>query len=491
MSKQFFMGNIKAAGKEHAVAGFMLLGLLACVVLLALRVTSAVTLDRPFLGNTSGLEEEALFSVWKAQNGEPIYTDAFAAPFATSYFNWLFYAAYALWGKLWSTVWPVAAAWLPTIWRSLSLFFCLGTWLILWRSVFNAPTAAQGRGASLFAFGAAGICVCNPLFHWMSFSVRPDVGAVFCEVAGFALLLRHARQVSLRCVVLAGLAVALAWSFKQSQVFLFAGGCVYLGWHRQWRALAAFAAPLLIVVAATLTCSNEWYYQNTVLLHALTSQFDPAQGFKLAAAAMAKAPFMLMGALLLVPLLVQWRSLTPELRLTVMLAAVSLPLCLITSSKLGAGDYYYLAPSVFAAVLVVASRRAVVGGIVLQLIAVGLIFSGQLGRVNIRDDQNLTLRLQQRLQHEQGPLLITGRPYNLPWLHPGRPAFVFSYLYDEYERRYPERLQQGLRPLIQQRYFRLVVDVDDPPLDFSPELAAAYTLAETGDGFRIYRPRQP
>jgi hypothetical protein len=488
--------------------GLSILGLLSCVALMVIRLVSAITLDRPFLGQTSGLEEEALFSVWKAQMGEPVYTDAFSAPFSSSYFNWLFYTAYAVWGKLWNAVRPVQDAWLPTIWRVLSLAFTLGTWLVLWRAVFKGQAADKGRYSSLFAFCAAGICMCNPLFHWMSFSVRPDVGAVFCEVTGFALLLRHVRHASMSCVLLAGLAVALAWSFKQSQVFMFGGGFVYLSWHRRWKELAAFIAPMIIVVTATLSLAGEWYYQNTILLPALASQFDPIQGIKLAISAMAKAPFMFIGAILLAPLLLHWRSLKPELKLVVMSAAVSLPACLILSSKIGAADYYYLTPSVFASAVVIGTfrwphqagagmgklvQRSGACGMMLQLIAIGLIFSGNLGRVNIRDDQALAVRLQQRLVNETGPILVAGRPYNLPWLHPGRPAFVFSFLYPEYERLYPEQFlqRQGLRPLIGQRYFRLVVQVDDPPLDLSQELKLSYHLAETGIGYRIYRPREP
>ena len=479
--------------------------MLACGGLMVLRVESVLTLDRPFLGQTSGLEEEALFSMWKAQHGLPVYTDALAMPFSTSYFNELFYAAYAVWGKLWSAGRTVEDAWLPTIWRTLSLLFCLGAWLMLARLI-SGHLSTPNRKTVCFALCAAGVCVFNPLFHWMSFSVRPDVGAMFGEVAGLALLLRHTRRPSLAGVFLAGSAVALAWSFKQSQVFMLAGGCFFLFWHRQWKELAAFVTPLVIAVVATVGLAGEWYYQNTVVLHALASQFDPVQGGRLAAAATAKAPFMLMGWLLVPFLLLRWQSLTADLRLVLMTVVASLLLCLATSSKIGAGDYYYLAPSVFASVLVFAimswphrlmgldrlvSRLAICGGM-LQLIAVALIFSGQLGRVNIRADQDLAVRLRQRLKDEQGPLLITGRPYNLPWLHPGRPAFVFSYLYDQYEKRYPARLQQsGLRQLLRDRYFRLVVDVDNPPLDFSRELAAAYTLSETGEGYRVYRLSQP
>lgn len=492
--------KLKASGTGLSV--LLLLACLACGGLLAIRVASAATLDRPFLGQTSGLEEEALFSLWKAHHGQPVYTDALAAPFSTSYFNVLFYAAYAAWSKGWSMVHPLADAWLPTVWRFLSLFLCLGTWLVLWRVMCRLSGAALERSSSWFALGAASVCVLNPLFHWMSFSVRPDLAAVLGEVACLGFLLAHVRCPSLGCVVLAGTAAAFAWSFKQSQGFACAGGCVFLAWHRRWRELALFVLPLLIVVPATLGFAGEWYRQNTLALHALASRFDPGQGIRFAASAMAKAPCMLAGLLLLLPLARRWRTLGMELRLICFVTAVSLPLCLFTSSKIGAADYYYLAPSVFASLLLFAvlgssqmgggiTRWLAMGGLTLQLLSVALIFAGKLGKVSVREDQALAVRLQQRLQHEPGPVLITGRPYNLPWLHAGRPAFVFSYLYDEYERHHPVLQEQGLRALIRQGYFRVVVDVDDPPLDFSPELARSCTLTETGEGYRLYRPGHP
>ncbi|MFO1486247.1 MAG: hypothetical protein U1F71_22990 [Verrucomicrobiaceae bacterium] len=476
--------------------------LLACVALLFERVSSAVTLDRPFLGQTSGLEEEALFSLWKAHHGQPVYTDALSAPFSTSYFNGLFYAVYAAWSRLWAVFLSFDDAWLPTIWRALSLFLCVGTWLVLWRVIRQASATAANQMSPLFAPVAAGLCVFNPLFHWMSFSTRPDMGALLGDVAAFGLLLAHVRRFSWNCLLGAGCAAAFAWGFKQSQGFAFAGGAVFLLSHRRWRELAVYAAPLLLMVPVMVVAGGEWYRQNTLTLHALSSQFSAGQGLRLAASAMAKAPCMIAGLLLLIPLTRRWRALEPDLRLMGIVVALSIPLCLFTSSKIGAADYYYLAPSVFASVLLFAlfdrsqfnhrfMQWIVSGGLLLQLAALGLIFSNRLGKVSVREDQALAVRLQQRLAHETGPVLVTGRPYNLPWLQPGRPAFVFSFLYDEYEKHHPGLRENGLRALIQKGYFHMVVDMDDPPVDFSREIAESCRLVETDKSFRVYRRRQP
>lgn len=483
-----------------ASARFVTLGVgmavLACLALLVVRVSSAVTWDRPFLGQTSGLEEEALFSLWKAHHHQPVYTDVLALPFSASYFNGLFYTVYAAWGRTWGPLLSLSDAWLPTVWRCLSLLFCGGAWIVLAGLLRQLSTHHLTFRQ---AMAAAALAVFTPLFHWMSFSARPDLSALFAETLTLAALLMAVRRDSSALVLAAGAAAALAWSFKQSEVYAFAGGFVFFACHHRWRDLGLFMLPLAVTVLLTMALLGEGYRQNTVTMHIMASQFDVMQGLKFALSAMAKAPCMLGGLVLLLPLALKWRNLGLECRLLSIVTGVSLPLCLFTSSKVGAADYYYLAPAVFASVLLFASlpfisqrlvSRALITLATLQVAAVALIFSGSLGKASVRGDQALAVRLQGRLAGETGPVFVTGRPYNLPWLHPGRPAFVFAYLYDQYERSHPQLREQGLRSLVRDRYFNVVVDVDDPALDFSAELKASYELAEAGEGFRLYRPRQ-
>lgn len=474
----------------------VIVAMLACVALLAVRVSSAVTWDRPFLGQTSGLEEEALFSLWKAHHHQPVYTEVLAAPFSASYFNALFYHVYAAWGRGWAGVLSLPDAWLPTVWRFLSLLGCAGAWVVVWQVLRRISTRHLSSGQ---AMAAAALCVFNPLFHWMSFSARPDLAAIFAEALTLGALLAAVRRSSWPLVLAAGGAAALAWSFKQSEVFAFAGGFVFFLWHRRWRDLLLFALPLLLTVPVTMALAGEGYRQNTITMHILASEFDVMQGLKFALSAMAKAPFMAAGVLLLPFLVACWKKLGLEWRLLVTITAVSLPLCLFTSSKIGAADYYYLAPALFASLLLFGSlplvsrwlaSGAVGTAVTLQLAVVALIFSGSLGKASVREDQALAVRLQSRLAGETGPVFIAGRPYNLPWLQPSRPAFVFAYLYEQYERSHPELREEGLRGLIRRQYFDVVVDVDDPPLDFSSELKHGYVLAETGEGYRLYRRRQ-
>jgi hypothetical protein len=85
--------NLQKASRFVAVAWPALLGLAAitCLTLAAIRIFYDLSLRQPFQIFTSGLEEEALFSVWKYVHGQPVYSDLFSIPFSGSYFNWLFY----------------------------------------------------------------------------------------------------------------------------------------------------------------------------------------------------------------------------------------------------------------------------------------------------------------------------------------------------------------------------------------------------------------
>ena len=98
----------------------------ACVLLAVLRIGSEMSFHQPKHRPTSGLEEEALFSVWKVSQHQPVYADPFQIPYAISYFNWLFYSSYGLAGTLALNLLKIDAGWLPTLTRSLSLSLTLG-----------------------------------------------------------------------------------------------------------------------------------------------------------------------------------------------------------------------------------------------------------------------------------------------------------------------------------------------------------------------------
>ena len=65
---------------------------LACLALMLVRTVS-IFHQGPYV-LTSGYEEESLFAIWKWINKQAVYGNAFAPPFAQSYFNWLFYFVY-------------------------------------------------------------------------------------------------------------------------------------------------------------------------------------------------------------------------------------------------------------------------------------------------------------------------------------------------------------------------------------------------------------
>src|SRR5436190_1377515 len=69
---------------------------------------------------TSGCEEEALFSIWKFTQGQAVYSDPAAVPYAISYFNWLFYWSYGAIAKMCLSVFHLPEIWLPAITRCIT-----------------------------------------------------------------------------------------------------------------------------------------------------------------------------------------------------------------------------------------------------------------------------------------------------------------------------------------------------------------------------------
>ena len=80
----------------------MLAAALACIVLstavFVRRGHAAIeaAAEPPGVAITSGYEAESFFALWRAVHGQPVYADVTRMPYASAYFNWFFYAGYAV-----------------------------------------------------------------------------------------------------------------------------------------------------------------------------------------------------------------------------------------------------------------------------------------------------------------------------------------------------------------------------------------------------------
>ena len=168
---------------------------------------------------TSGMEEESLFAIWKWMHGERVYANPFAPPFAISYFNWLYYWSYGFWVKGIQALMGLDATAIPGIARGLTLLLTLcGTALIY---VFLAPLHAVRRIAGTVAIAL------NPLVGFWTVTVRPDVGALVCDLAALWCVKKAVRSGSV-WLLPAWVGFYSAWAFKHSYVAALTAACLYL-----------------------------------------------------------------------------------------------------------------------------------------------------------------------------------------------------------------------------------------------------------------------
>lgn len=476
---------------------------LACVILALVRIAAETSFHQPVHRPTSGLEEEGLFSIWKVSQHQPVYADPLEIPYAISYFNWLFYAAYGLVVIFSLRVLELDSGWLPTVARFLTLsltFACgFGFWQVaregrLW------PEAWSGLQRVCFA----AIAVFNPLFGFFIFTARPDVAALFFELAGLALILRYFRTQSRLLLLAAIVALFCAWSFKQTSVFVVSGICLWFVLKRRFADLFWVSAVSGVLYLTTFLIGGQNY-----LYAVVRSQANCGFHFLLGAdnlmRAFQKSP-------LLPVALLAWGvaalSRRPEWRAQMrsplsVIFVVSLALSTLMSMKGGASAYYFVGPFVFGMLWLAEFwaatdhfrgspilRGAVVAGLCLQLLCVGLVGLSRARVDRSPAEQERHRHLAQKLDLLPGPILVDERFGNLPWIQRKPPHFVYAYTY-WFDRAAGKTYSKGgLGGLIRSRYFKTIVlrSQTEAPTQpsFDGQSLAAYERLESNGDYDFY-----
>ena len=314
------------------------------LVLLVLRFSWTFIRDTPLITGTSGFEEEALFSLWKCIQGQPVYTALNQSPFSGSYFNGLFYLLYGWLSQAAMSWTSLSEAWLPWFTRAttfaLFLLTC-GLLLRLMRSLLRGGgEQASSRGALVFTLFFA----TSPLLGWWIMTTRPDIAGLGAEVLLLILIVPFLKQpTTLRLASLAGIAL-IAWGFRQTNLGV--AGCLvtWLLLHRRWAQAGLFAGLLSAGAAITLLLAGDIYAENTLLANTALP-FDPTVGFRNLLSTLGKAPWLILALSLAFPPLIQ--ALARKTRfddLSAFLAAstiLSFGWALLTSTKTGASDNYF------------------------------------------------------------------------------------------------------------------------------------------------------
>jgi hypothetical protein len=475
-----------------------------CLLLAALRITAETSFREPLHRQTSGCEEEALFSLWKVTQNQQVYADPFQIPYAISYFNWLFYATYGGVSALALNVMRWPAEWLPTVSRFLTLLLSAGCG-------FGFLKAAETGGlwprqfTTATKISLAAIAAFSPLFGFYNFTARPDVGALFFELMGLILVFRYVRTKRPALLILATIVLFCAWSFKQTSVLVIGGVCLWFLFHRRYlEVLLISSISSALYLATFLSLGADYAY--AVVKSQAHCAFQLSLGAENMIRAFVKSP-LLPGALLFWTMAAFSRHarLKDETRTPLSFIFIfSFLWCVVLSMKEGSSDIYFFGPSMFGTLWLLGLwkaaeqaprpsplvERGFLIGLCLQFVAAALVLSGRSGVIKNEADQLRHRRLAEILDPLPGPVFVGERFGNLPWIQRKPPHFVYAYTYP-FDRAAGKIYNHGgLGGLIERRYFHTIVlrNSAEPPdsPSFDGQNLAAYERIKSEAGYDFY-----
>jgi hypothetical protein len=443
---------------------------------------------------TSGCEEESLYAIWRVAHDQPAYTDTSAKPYASAYFNWLFYHAYGVVAKFIVNGWGDSA--LPSYSRMVTLVGALTGASLLgmlgWRLLSSAGYDAGLAGIFLGIF-----CFLGPLPGWWICTARPDIWAVTLEASGLLwFLLFHRNRPVL--ALFGALAIYYgAWALKPNLIQALLVTILFLFSRRRWLHGLSLGAGSFLLYAITLYLAGPIYRQ--ALLETVTANdfFVSIALDNCTDALLRTAPFIAL--CLLGPIWPRTHS-TPLAEDLTRLGLYGLPLAFVmsflTSAKAGAASNYYLTVSLLltlAALGISSNRVSRWPLIVALLLAAGLemaLLTGR-GRIDLQDESRVLAQRWQIWASAPEPRFSHDLRLNLPWLNPQSPPFVLAYNYSRDRLLHRKFESDGIGGLISQGYFASLLLPEDVTTSYDGALLDFYESGPVIRGYRVYLRRPP
>jgi hypothetical protein len=440
----------------------------------------------PGVAVTSGYEEESIFALWRAVHDQPVYVDSSRLPYASAYFNWLFYGAYAAPVRVAASLGGDGAIVLGS--RLMTAVGALaGAGVLFWllRRVLG--------GQPLVAAALAGFVFFGPLVGWWAYTLRPDVWALALETCALLVVLLHHRTRPLGSALLAGLLFYGAWSFKQTYVFGLGATLLFLLWRRQWQPLILLTLVSAGLWLATFALAGAEYraaFRGT----ATTNVYYLARGFdNLRNMLLKSLPLWVMAAALLFRRRDQNSPLArdaQELGLCGLL--VGMPLAFALGCKLGSASYYFFTTLVMLSLIAAgllataATGRLAVIGLCLATGLQGLILAGRAGTVDLSEQTGDLAGVWTVWQKQPEPRFSAATSLNLPWLSPESPPLVlaFNYPLDRAAGRPFEN--DGIGGLIARGFFRTLLLPSTTGETYDGGSLRLYTRGETINGLTLF-----
>ncbi len=240
---------------------------LATALSLTLCIARCLALSSPLdLFSTSGGEGIAVYTVWKAAHGYPVYQMPGVGLYDSAFYNFLFYKGYGAFAALLG----VDGERLLIATRLLTCCSGLLGAFAQWRVLgLLLPGPFSGRERWVLATMVALTWYGASFMNWWLVSARPDVPAVACAMLGLWLALIALRRGAPWLAALAALPFYGAWALKQSVVWTLTGA-VAGGWSvRARRPALVLAVVTGAAFAATLALGGATYRYDTLYLPSL------------------------------------------------------------------------------------------------------------------------------------------------------------------------------------------------------------------------------
>lgn len=430
---------------------------IAVFVIRGWRAWEATTIP-PGLGVTSGFEEETHFALWRAAHGQTVYLDETRLPFASAYFNWLFYVGYSV---------PIRCLGISD---NGTMIVRVSRWLTAGGAIAGALTLLgllrRGDGSRDLATAAiVAFIFGGPLVGWWAHTARPDVWALAAETAGVAGLLYWHRVRPWRATLAALGLFFVAWSCKQTYVVGPAAGVLFLLWHgRRWQALVlALGTPLLWTATFLLLGAD---YRTAQQHTAVANDFYLGTGlYNLGNFLLKTVPLWLMvaGAFWITirrvdrDHSVEACSRDRDIRRFGMLGlGLAFPLAFAASCKVGAAPNYYFTTALMLGLIAATLPRqyfTASAGFTLMGALQLLILAGAFGRLDLTAETQPLAQRWSVLRTLPEPRFSTDIRLNQPWLNPHSPPLVLAFNYEIHRRSGVALESGGVGELINQGYF--------------------------------------
>lgn len=422
----------------------------ACLCILVVRLISVVE-DSMYAQPTGG-EAPGLYGIYRVWVGETVYQPLCEHPTAMV-FNYLFYYTYGLSGRY--LVSEVEN--LPVFLHLFTLVVTFGFIILfscyIWRESKELAVNSKYRIIRAIVLLFPIIAFLGPFTGWWYLTARPDIIAVGLGLVALLFFLCMKDKLKNESVIFMTLIFWLAWSMKQTTVFVWLGVLVAMSMQRRWRSIFISIMVFIIFSLMPFFWFGKSYIEHTILTPLLNPLFL-RQAIEIGKNALITGCYVYIPAVfLMVYYLRERREKDSALTVLIIVFIVTLIGNILTSQKEECWRNYYFSSFLVACLFIpqylitdwhTADKMkqntllyVLISGFFLGLLlsSLYLIFPNQIGRIKLLtpNQREKTRRICQVIRSASRPVFIESSYFALPWNSGQHPSDVIEWT--SYDRR--------------------------------------------------------